>query len=121
MVLRTILSFYDTRDGIQTHTYSSALVTLLLIWNHGLLLIINRDEVICIGLQELVVLQISVFILLIVIIITQEDSIISLNVFTFLLKVLQLCLLGLDGLLQGCDPRAKAGNDVVLLGALVAK
>ena len=99
MVLRTILSFYDTRDGIQTHTYSSALV-ILLIWNHGLLLVIHWNEVTTIGLQELVVLQISVFILLIVIIITQEHSIISLNVFIFILQVLQLNLLVLDSLLQ---------------------
>ena len=35
--------------------------------------------------------------------------------------VLQLGLLVLDGLLQGYNPRAKASNDVVLLGALVAK
>ena len=117
MVLRTILSFYDTRDGIQTHTYSSALVILLLIWNHGLLLVIHRDEVVHSDIQELIVLQLCVIILLIIIIITQVHSIISLDVFTFLLKVLQLGLLGLDGLLQGCDPCAKAGNDVVLLGA----
>ena len=100
MVLRTILSFYDTRDGIQTHTYSSALVILLLIWNHWLFCILHWNEVVHSGIQELIVLQLSVIILLIVIIITQVYSIISLDVFTFLFHILHLNLLVLDSLLQ---------------------
>ena len=99
MVLRTISSFYDTMGRIQTHTYASALVILLLIWNHGLIIIIHLNEVINSGIQELIVLQVSVLhvsviILLIVIIITQVYRIISLNVLTFSFQVLQLSLLG---------------------------
>ena len=122
MVLRTILSFYDTRDGIQTHTYASALVKLLLIWLHGLLLfILHWNEVLRMGLQELIVLQISVVILLKVSIITQVGNVISLDVFTFLLQVLDLSLLVLDGLLQGGNLGAEVSDGVVLLGALLAK
>ena len=63
---------------------------LLLIWLHGLFLlfILHWNEVLSIGLQELIVLQVSVLILLEVGIVTQVGNVISLNVFTFFLQVL---------------------------------
>ena len=115
MVLRTISPFYDTRDMIQTHTYASDQVILLLIIH------IYRDEVILSGVHELIAFHIGVFIFLKVIIITQVGCSISLDVFTFSFQVLQLGLLCLDSFLQSCYLRAEASNGVVLLGTLIAK
>ena len=113
MVLRTIYSRYDTKDGIQTHTYTSDQVQLLIIH-------IDRDKVILSGLQELVVLHVSVLILFEVIIIAHEGCS-SLNVFTFFFQLPQLGLLSLNSLLQGWYLRAEASNGGVLLGTLLAK
>ena len=96
---------------------------LLLLWLHGLLFLFvpHWNEVIGMGLQKLVVLHISVGILLEVSIITQKGGVISLEVVTFLLQVLYLGLLVLDGLLQSCNLRAEASDEGVLLGALSMK
>ncbi len=53
MVLRTISPFYDTRDMIQTHTYASEQVRLLLIN-------IYRSESIHSGFQVLIAIHIGV-------------------------------------------------------------
>ena len=113
MVLRTIYSRYDTKDGIQTHTYSSDQVQLLIIH-------IDRDKVIFSGLQELVVFLLGVLILLEVVVVTQEGTS-SLNVISIFLHLLHLFLLVLDSGLKRCYLCAETGDGGILLCPLLAE
>lgn len=81
---------------------------------------IDGNDPILSRLQKLVVLLLSELILLKVVVVTQE-VLASLDVFSILLHLLQLVLLGLDNGLQGEYLCVEARNGGVLLGALQAE